>query len=148
MPDKDKPKPKSALPYISQDDLQKFGNWTGKTDTKEIAADLMKRGLVGANQLVNDNPDITSANGIRNAQSDWKIAAIQDIVANARKYNLRSPEAVMANKHLLVSNPNWRAAIEDPYFNHIHPNWWSTITHSILPEQYAKEAQQNLVAKK
>lgn len=135
-------------PTPDQDKFQKFGNWTGQTDTKVMAQDLFKRGLIGADQLVSDNPNTSSGDAIRNAQSDWKVAAVQDILANARKFNLKKPEEIMANKNALISNPAWRDAINNTSFNTLHPNFWSVITHSILPEQYAKEAAQNSIAKK
>lgn len=135
---------KPVLP--PQDLLQKFGNWTGQTDTKVMAEDLIKRGLVGGEQLRYDQPNTSTAEGIRNAQSDWKVAAIQDILSNARKFNLRKPEEVLANKNVLISNPKWRDAINNDSFKTIHPNFWNVITDSLLPSQYAKEDAQRMVA--
>jgi len=137
-------------PPINQDENQKFGNWTGSLDTKINASDLMKRGLIGADQLVNENQDISTPDAIKNKnQSDWKIAAMQQILANAKKFNLRTPEEVNANRNVLIGNPKWVEAINNPYFNNIHPNWWKTITDSILPEQWAKyDASKKDIAKK
>lgn len=136
-----------------QDQFQKFGDWTGGSGTLEAAKDLMKRGLVNGQQLVDDVGNVNTADptSVRNSQSDWKIASIQNILANARKFNIKNPEAVLANKNALMStlNPQYRDAINSKDFQNIHPNFWSIISHSILPEQYAKEeAQQQSIAKK
>lgn len=135
---------------VQPNKFEKFGNWTGQTDTKVMAADLMKRGLIGAGQLLYDNPNLNSADAIRNAQSDWKIAAIQKILSRARELNFRNPETINANKNALMStiNPQYRDAINSQDFQTIHPNFWSVITHSLIPEQYAKEDAANLIAKK
>lgn len=134
----------------SAEQLDAFGNWTGQTDTKVMAADLMKRGLIGAGQLLYDNPNLNSADAIRNAQSDWKIAAIQKILSRARELNFRNPETINANKKALMStiNPRYRDAINSQDFQVIHPNFWSVIAHSLIPEQYAKEDAANLLTKK
>src|ERR1700688_4409652 len=125
--------PKDKIPPVNQDANQKFGNWTGSTDTKVMAADLMKRGLTGADQILYDQPNTNDANSIRNSQGDWKLAAIQNILANAHKLGIRTPEAVMANKDVLIGNSKWKDAINNPAFKNIHPNFWGTITDSILP---------------
>lgn len=129
----DKGKKNPSLP--PQDENVKFGNWTGQTDTKVMAKDLMDRGLVGANQLMADDPT-TNPTGISNSQSDWKQAAIQNILANAHKFNIRTPEAVLANQKLLIGNPKWEDAINNQYFKNIHPNFWEVVTHSLLPERW------------
>lgn len=133
---------------IEQDENQKFGNWMNNNDPKVFAKDLMNRGLQGAEQLYNDNPDTSSKSGIINAQSDWKIAAIQQILANAKKFNIRNPEAVMANKHTLIGNSRWSDAIDNPNFNQIHNNFWQTVATKLLPEQWKKydEANKNNLA--
>lgn len=133
---------------IPQSQLQRFGNWTGQSDTKFMAADLMKRGLVGADKLLLDNPNPNDRNSIINSQSDWKPNAIMEILSNARKLNLRTPEEINANRNVLMTTPKYRDAINNPSFTQIHKNFWDIITHSILPEQYAKEEAQKVVAKK
>lgn len=129
---------------------ERFGNWTGSTDTKLIAADLMKRGFIGANQLLYDNPNPNDPNSVRNSQGDWKIAAMQKILSRARELNIRNPEAINANKAALMStiNPQYKDAINSQDFQTIHPNFWSVISHSIIPEQYAKEDASKMIAKK
>lgn len=129
-------KPVPATPQ----QLQDFGNWTGQDDTKVMAKDLSDRGLIGANQLLLDNPNSKDTNSIVNSQSDWKPAAIAKIVANARKYNLRNPEELAANKKVLMNSldPRIQDAINDPNFAKIHPNFWDIINHSIIPQQWAK----------
>lgn len=147
--DPTKPKPRNSVtPYISPEELQQFGNWTGQQDSRVMAQDLMKRGLINANQLADEQVSLGAGAGIRNAQSAWKTGLIQEILSNARKYNLRTPTEVNANRNVLVQNPRWKAAVNDPYFNHVHPNFWNIITDSILPEQYAKFDKQNSVVKK
>lgn len=136
----------------AQDQFQKFGNWTNSTSTLDAAKDLVKRGLVNGQQLVDDVAKVNAADpsSIRNSQSDWKVAAIQNILANARKFGIKNPEAIAANKNALMStlNPQYRDAINSKDFNTIHPNFWHIISNSILPEQYAKEESAKLIAKK
>ena len=134
---KPKPKPK---PDYTPEDLRAFGNLTGQTDTKVMAKDLSKRGLLGADQLIMDNPNTNDPNSVVNSQGDWKPAAIEKIVANARKYNLRTPEEIVANKKVLMNSldPRIQDAIKDPRFDQIHPNFWQVLAHSIIPEQWAK----------
>jgi len=123
----------------SDDESTEFADWTGtKGDTKAAAKDLMKRGLIGADQILNATVDTNDASSIKNSQADWKPAAIQEILANAKKLNLRKPEEINANKDVLVSNPRFRDAINNPAFNQIHKNFWDVITNSILPEQWDK----------
>lgn len=128
---------------IPQSELDKFGNWTGQTDTKVMAKDLMNRGLQGANQLLYDMVDTSTGDSIKNAQSDWKVAAIQQILSNAKKFNLRTPEEINANRNVLIGNSRWVDAINNQSFKTIHPNFWSVITDSLLPEQYAKYDKNN-----
>lgn len=143
--------PNPEKPKDPDDELTTFADWTGsKGDTKVIAKDLMKRGLIGAEQIFNAGVDIKDASSIKNSQADWKPAAIQQILANARRLNLRKPEEILANKDVLISNPRFKDAINNPYFKQIHPNFWNIITDSILPEQYAKadkKKQQDLAKK-
>lgn len=144
------PPPPTEDPKIKleQDTLRRFGNWTGQTDTKVMAADLKKRGLIGAQQLIDDQPNVNSASSIRNAQSDWKVNAIQEILANAKRYGLRTRAQVMANKDLLLNKPEWKDAINNDSFKSVHPNFWNIITDSILPEQYKKFDAEKSLAKK
>ena len=139
-----------TIPPVNQDPHQRFGNWTGSTDTKVNAADLSKRGLINADQLVNENQDVSSADAIKNKnQSDWKISALQNVLANAHKFGIRSPEALDANRNVLIGNKAWSDAMNNPQFTNIHPNFWS-VTKGILKDQWAKEdaANKNSVAKK
>lgn len=137
-------------PDYSPEDLKRFGNWTGQQDTKVMAADLAKRGLLGADQIIMSNPNINDPNSVINNQGDWKPAAIMSIVANARKYNLRRPEEILANKKVLMNSlaPRIQDAINNPYFNQIHGNFWDVLAHSIIPQQWAKADAENSVAKK
>jgi hypothetical protein len=128
---------------IQQDANQKFGNWTGQADTKVMAQDLMNRGLKGADQLLFENQDTSNADAITNKnQSDWKTSAIQNILANAHKLNIRTPESVDANKNVLIGNGKWADAINNSSFQNIHPNFWQ-VTQGILKDQWAKEDAQN-----
>lgn len=124
-----------------------FGNVGDAIDSKEAARYLQKKGLIGAGQIIESNPDINDANSIRNTQGDWKIAAMQQIVQNAKKFGLTKPEEILANKDVLVGNPRWKDAINNSSFQTIHPNWWSLIAHSIIPEQMSRD-KTNSIAKK
>ena len=146
-----KKKPAPPPPSSTPEEIAQFGNWTGQTDTKLMAHDLAKRGLMNADQLIMDNPNPNDPNSVRNSQGDWKPAAIEKIVANARKYNLRKPEEIMANKKVLMNSldPRIQEAINNPYFNQIHGNFWQVLSHSIIPEQWAKaDAATSSIAKK
>ena len=115
-----------------------FGDWAGSQDTKVIAKKLMDLGMVGADQMYYDNPDVSNRSGIVNSQADWKPAVIAQILENAHRLNLRTPEAVMQNKDVLIGNPRFRDAINNPQFNNIHPNFWQVVTQKLLPLQWAK----------
>lgn len=136
------------LPTTASDD---FGNWTGSNSTIDAANDLKKRGLVNGQQLLDDvsrvNPN--DPNSIRNSQSDWKVAAIQKILARAKDLNIRKPEEFDANLPALTStlNPQYRAALNDPSFAITHPNF-PQVVKSILKDQWAKYDSQNSIAKK
>src|SRR5450631_4290842 len=122
---------------VSNQQISNFSNWTGTggnvVDTKIAAQDLKKRGLVGADQIVDTVPNVNDPNSIKNSQADWKPAAIQQILSNTRRLNLRTPESIEANKNVLVSNPKWRDAINNQSFQNVHPNFWSVIKNSIVP---------------
>ncbi len=148
--DGDKPKkkkvPNPPIP-ISDEELERFSDWTGSKGSTAVAAqDLLRRGLIGADQIRDAPVDITDAASIKNSQADWKPAAISQILMNARKLNLRKPEEIMANKDVLIGNPRFREAINHPSFGQIHPNFWQIISNSIIPEQYAKSERLNQVA--
>lgn len=140
-------------PSAPLDKYQQFGSWLGSTDTKLMAKDLVKRGLENGNQLVDDTDRVNTgdASSIRNSQSDWKIAAMQHILANSLRLGIRKPEEMMANKKALISSldPQYQQALNNPAFDQIHPNWWK-VANSILTEQYAKYDSMNAnnVAKK
>lgn len=127
-------------------------NW-GKAgdaiDTKKAAQYLQKIGLVGADQIKEAQPNIADPNSIRTSQADWKIAAIQHIISNAKKFGIRKPEEVIANKDVLMStlDPKYKDAINNSSFGVTHPNFWGIISHSILPDEYAKETTKLLVKK-
>ena len=121
----------------------KFGDWAGSQDTKVIGKKLMDLGMTGADQIYYDNPDVSTRNGVINSQGDWKPAAISQILENAKRLNIRTPEAMMVNKDVLIGNPRFRDAINNPVFNNIHPNWWQIISQKILPQQWAKFDAQN-----
>ena len=129
----------TPIPTEAQDELRRFGNWTGQTDTKVMAKDLMRRGLQGAEQLYFEGkPDIKNPQNVRNAQNDWKVSAVQEILANARKLNLRKPGEVLANKDVLLTTPSWKEGVNNWAFKNVHSNFWDIIANSILPEQWAK----------
>lgn len=125
---------------IPQSELDDFANWTGSTDTKVMAQDLMKKGLHGADQLLYDVVDTSSSDSVRNAQSDWKMGATLNVLKNALKLGISTPEEVDANKDVLIGNPRWAEAMNSVSFNNIHDNYWDIIKYVLLPEQYAKRA--------
>ena len=125
---------------LSDEQLKKFADFAGTGDTKEIAKYLMKKGLKGAEQLYTDHPDISSPQGILNAQSDWKASAISKMLMRARSLNLRTPAQVKANQEAILGglDERYRAAIKHPAFNQIHPNFNQTFA-SILEDRYLAE---------
>ena len=137
----DKPKPKPTPPPLTDAQLKKFGEFAGTGDTKQIAAYLMKKGLINGGQLYTDHPDLSSPNGIINAQSDWKPAAISAMLVRARKLGLKTPTEIKANQTALFGALDQRVAegIKHPAFSQIHPNFWQTFD-SILKDRYASEA--------
>lgn len=124
-----------------------FGNVGDAIDSKQAAMYLQKKGLVGAGQIIESNPNLNDAESIRNVQGDWKIAAMQQIIQNAKKFGLSKPEEILANKDVLIGNPRWKDAINNSSFQQIHPNWWSLIANSIIPEQMSID-KTNSIAKK
>ena len=139
--------PKKKQGDIPQTELDKFGNWTGQTDTKVTAKDLQKRGLVGANQLLEATPDITDPNSIRSSRSDWIVGAAQKIVSQALRLDIRDSSTFDANIPALTStiNSRYKDAINEQSFNNNYPNFFKVIRDSILPEQFAKYDKQKSV---
>lgn len=135
--------PVKGVPDISQTDLEKFGNWTGQTNNRVMAKSLMDMGLLGADQLLFDQVDTSSADKIRNAQSDWELSATQNILRNAKKFGIRTPEQVEANKDILIGNAKWAEGINSDSFKNVHGNYWDIIKYKLLPQQYAKFDSQN-----
>jgi hypothetical protein len=120
--------------------LFKFGAFGGGGDTKAVAAYLMKKGLRGAEQMFRDHPDISTREGIINAQSDWKATAISRMLMRARQAGLRTPTEIKANREALMqsNDPKIVEALKHPAFNQIHPNFWETFD-SVLKDQYDAE---------
>lgn len=137
----DTPTKKAAKRKLSEKELEDFGNFGGSADTKLKAAYLAKKGLVGADQLLTDHPDISSKDGIINAQSDWKSAAISQMLMRARHLGLETPTEIKANRAALIGalHPRLQQAISHPAFSQIHPNYWQTFD-SILKDQYSSES--------
>lgn len=133
-------------PAMPTDQFQKFGLWTGTTDNRKMAQDLKDRGLENGQQLIDDTANVNTSdpNSIKNSQSDWKISAMQQILSNAARLKIKTPEEIAANKNALISSldPKYQQAINNPTFNQLHPNWWK-VAHSILTDQYAKYANMN-----
>jgi hypothetical protein len=127
------------LRRLSQEELSNFSNWIPSNDSKEMASDLSKRGLHGATGLITEqqSPIITGQNS-KSYQSSWKTAAIQRIISKARELGLKTPTEVMANKNVLIPT-EYKAAINDPFFNQIHSNFWDVV-NGIYKDQLNKEA--------
>lgn len=131
-----------TAPKIKDNPDQSFGNWTGDFDTKTMAKDLMKRGMIGADQIFFQTPDTSTRNGITRSRSDVIPAAISQILQNAHNLGLKSPEAILANKNVLLANPLFRDTVNNPGFAQIYPNFWDIVAKSIFPEQLAKYNKQ------
>lgn len=125
----------------TEDELNRFGNFANSTDTKEVAKYLMNKGLVGADQLYTDHPDISTRGGVVNSQSDWKPAAISKMLIQAKALGIKSPESVTQNRAALMAGLDDRVkvALNHPSFSQIHPNFWS-VFKDILKDQYANES--------
>jgi hypothetical protein len=137
---------------LADDELKKFGVFGGSPDVKNQALYLVKKGMVGAGQIVGDKPDLSTREGITNSQGNWKPAAISAMLVKARQLGLQTPTEIMANKAAVMSSldPRIKDAINHPAFSQIHPNFWPTFT-SVMDDQYKAEAAQpkiKLVAKK
>lgn len=131
----------------TEDELFKFSNWVEGGDTKAIASDLSKRGLLNATQLYVDSPNTSIKGGVQNAQSDWKPAAIQQILMKARAAGMKNLMDIKANKEYLTSG-NFKDALNHPTFNQIHPNFWDVVG-GIYKDQLSKEnAPASLIVKK
>lgn len=126
-----------------------FGKIGDVLDTKIAAKYLQKKGLVGADQIKDAQPNTSDPNSIRTNQADWKISAIQHIVANAKRLGIKKREEVMANKEALTStlDPKYRDAMRNTSFSTIHPNFWEVIGDSIIPEESSKDTSK-MIAKK
>lgn len=131
---------KPIPPAPTEAQLRAFGNFANTTDIKEKASYLSKKGLIGAGQLMTDHPDISTKNGIINAQSDWKTSAMSSMLSRARQLGLKTPTEINANKEALLGAlaPRLKDAMNHPAFNQIHPNYWDTF-NSVLKDQYANE---------
>ena len=140
MTDKPNPTPNPTPPITAQQ-IENFGKINNTTDTKEIAKYLMKKRLVGADLLYTDHPDISSKEGIINAQSDWKASAISKMLTRARSLNLRTPTQLKANQEALLGSldQRYKDAIRHPAFNQIHPNFWSVFS-DITKDRYDAES--------
>jgi len=115
---------------LTPDELTAFGNWIPNGDNKMYASDLGKRGLLNTTQMFVDNPNVASKASVSNSQSDWKPAAIQEILIRARKAGIKDPTTFLANKEYLsnLSNPAYKDALKNPEFQKIHPNWWQIVS--------------------
>lgn len=127
----------------------KWGNIGDVVDTKEAAKKLQQLGLVGADQILESQPNIKDENSIKSNQGDWKITAVQHIMANAKRLGISKPEELEANMDVLTNtlDPKYRAALKDPSFAVTHPNF-NQILKSILKEESGKSEKQNSIAKK
>ena len=135
------PTPTTVVPTppkkLTPAQLEAFGNWIPGGDTKAIASDLAKRGLTNATNLFVDRPNTSTPQGVANAESDWKPAAIQQILMRARAAGITDPTTFLANKNYL-SNGTFKDALNHPEFLKIHPNFWA-IASGIYKDQLAKE---------
>lgn len=131
---------------------KRFGNWADTTDTKVMANDLAKRGLIGSDQLVLDQPNKADVNSVVNSQGDWVVSAIPKILIKAYEKGIRNPTVFLApeNRDYLLSglDPRIKDAIKNPVFLRNHPNFWNVLSDSVLPQQWAKEENRKEIAKR
>lgn len=125
---------------LNENELTAFGNWIPNGDNKSYASDLAKRGLLNASELYNDAPNVASKKSIINSQSDWKPAAIQQILMRARMAGIKDTDTFLANKAYLsnLGNEGYKNALNHPEFIKIHPNFWQ-IASNIYKERLANE---------
>lgn len=127
------------LKKLTPEEMNRFANWIPSGDSKAMAADLGKRGLIGASQLIEDQqPAIVTAGNSKASQSSWKPAVILNILQKARQFGLKNPTELLANKDVLIDNPDYKAAVNHPTFNQIHPNFWQVVSN-LYKDQLAKE---------
>lgn len=144
---------KPALPPkprpLTDEELMAFGNFAGTTDVKQMASHLGKKGLIGASQLIADNPNLSTREGITNTQADWKTSAFSKLLIQARKFGLKTPTEITANKEALMASldPRIKDALNHPDFQNIHPNFWETFS-SVLKDQYANEPVPSIMTAK
>lgn len=138
-----KDKVKKPAP-LSDDQLNIFGNFGGSADVKVKARYLASKGLRGADQMINDQPDISTREGIVNSQADWKTSAFSTMLIRARKLGLQTPTEITANKDALLGSlpDRLKDAMNNPFFNQIHPNYWQ-VFGSVLQDQYGEEAKRD-----
>lgn len=128
----------AKLRQLSADEMNQFTNWIPSRDTKEMSADLAKRGLVNASQLIEDKqPKIVTNENSRGIQSSWKTAAILNILQRARELGIKNPTELVANKDVLMQK-EYKDAINSPTFMQIHPNWWNVVG-DLYKERLSKE---------
>jgi len=133
------PAPPKKKRQLSPEELNNFSNWVKSGDTKEMAYDLAKRGLVNASQLMEEKqPSIVTALNSKSVQSSWKNAAIINILQRARQFGIKTPTELIANKDVLIDKPEFKQAINHAAFKQIHPNFWE-IVGGIYKDQIDKE---------
>lgn len=132
--DKTKAVPAKPRP-LSEQELQQFGNFANTTDVKDMARYLGQKGLIGASQLIND-----TGTSVINSEADWKTAAFSQLLIQARRFGIKTPAEINANRDALMGtlDPRIKDALKNPVFAQNHPNYWETLG-SVLKDQYAKE---------
>lgn len=121
------PETEVAPSVLNEQQLINFGNYGGTTDVKARASYLAKKGLIGASQLIMDNPDVSTREGLTNSQADWKTSAIGKMLTQARRLGIRNPTEVLHNKDAILGglDPRIKDAVVHPEFSRIHPNFWN-----------------------
>lgn len=134
-------KKKPTMPTISDEQLDRFSTLGDSPNIPDKAKYLSQMGLIGADQLLTDHPDLSTPKGIINAQSHWKTAATELMLRRARKAGLKTPAEIKANRAALLAAlpPRLSEAIQHPVFNQIHKNYWD-VFDSILKDRYGKES--------
>ncbi len=136
-PPKEEPLP--PLRKLTPEEASRFANWIPSYNTKEMATDLGRRGLLNASQLIEEvQPNLVTAATSKSVQSSWKPAAIVNILQKAREFGIRTPQELIANKDVLMQK-EYKDAINHPEFKRIHPNFWNVVGE-LYKERLQKES--------
>ena len=127
---------------LTDKQFETFANWIPSGDTRAMSADLLKRGLIGADSMVDRAGQVASNGAPQANESAWKTAAIAKMLMQARRVGMKTPLEINTNKEYLLSGleSKYKDAIKSEQFNKQHPNFWNVFS-GIYQDQLAKENQ-------